>query len=106
MRLTKVHLYRMGDRGYYDTEVLHTGETGDVLTTEWYERPVSVIAVLTVAIGILGLVLQRSPDLSWASLAYGVLNIVLTAYESVISNQAVIPDPISPPEETKNPVLY
>lgn len=97
----------MRDRGYYDTVAIHTGETGDVLTAEWYERPVSVIAFLTVAIGILGLVLQRSPDLSWASLAYGVLNIVLTTYESVISSQAVIPEPV-PPEGVapKNPVLY
>lgn len=86
MKLTRVKIYKKYD---YSANVSDTGETADILTESNIFRPVIIIAFLTVVAGIFGLVSQEFPALSWASIAYGVINLILTTYETVINSGSI-----------------
>jgi hypothetical protein len=42
-------------------------------------------------LGIIGLISQTFPNYSWATLVYGAINLILTTYETVISQSSITP---------------
>jgi hypothetical protein len=75
-------------------EHFDTATPGDsvvtVVTRSWYESPVFWVSTATAIVGIIGVLQQHYPTLSWLATIGGIINVIVSTYQTILAQSSIV----------------